>query len=143
MTINHIPETSSSAPLGQQTREPQTIEGFAWLLLFWVLGAVASIGLNPKIPAAIFGLFGLFLSLHVIPERSKQDIYLVGDQLLKHMTLFFIPAGAGLYFLPPMIHAQLLGVLIVMAISTGLSIAGCALLLRLLCSPKLATENTP
>lgn len=118
----------------QKPAAPQAINGFAWLLLFWMLGVGATVFVTPKIPAAIFGLFILFIALHLIPNQHKNDIYCVSDHLLEHMTLFFLPAGAGLFFLPPAIHTQLVGVLIVMVVSTILSTAGCALLLKCLCS---------
>ena len=65
------------------------------ILLMLMFGNGISILINGVIPGSVIGMVLLFLALItkiVKPETIKQP----AGYLIKHMSLFFIPAGVGL-----------------------------------------------
>ncbi|NWJ50852.1 MAG: CidA/LrgA family protein [Bacteroidetes bacterium] len=65
------------------------------ILLMLMLGNGISFLMNGVIPGSVIGMVLLFLALItkiVKPETIKQP----ASYLIKHMSLFFIPAGVGL-----------------------------------------------
>ncbi len=65
------------------------------ILLMLMLGNGISILMNGVIPGSVIGMVLLFLALItriVKPETIRQP----ATYLIKHMSLFFIPAGVGL-----------------------------------------------
>lgn len=106
-------------------------------------GELTVVAIGLPLPGPVVGMALLFLGLSVkgsVPE----DLGKVGDTLLNHLSLLFVPAGVGV-----MAHGALLGrdwlsLSVALVVSTVLTIAVTGLLMaRLSPSPPLAAPPNP
>jgi holin-like protein len=72
----------------------------ATLLVFQTIGEGLAYGLSLPIPGPVIGMVLLFLFL-LIKADAAERLAPVSLQLLKHLSLLFVPAGVGI-----MVHAQ-------------------------------------
>lgn len=89
----------------------QFLSGFAWLIGFQLLGEGIVRWLHWPIPGAVLGMFFLFVALLCrLPfiDSAKQ----VSQQLLAYLSLFFVPAGAGLLLHLERIESQWLPIIV-------------------------------
>ncbi|MDN3637896.1 CidA/LrgA family protein [Simiduia curdlanivorans] len=84
------------------------IVGLLVLIGFQILGELTALWLNLPIPGAVIGLLFLLLSLRVLPWRKTlvEPVEQVSEKLISHLSLLFLPAGVGIFFLPEHINAQ-------------------------------------
>lgn len=73
----------------------QFLTGFAWLIGFQLLGEGLVRWLHWPIPGAVVGMFLFFLVL-VCRLPFLASAKHASQQLLAYLSLFFVPAGAGL-----------------------------------------------
>ncbi|NVO05069.1 MAG: CidA/LrgA family protein [Rhodoferax sp.] len=106
------------------------LRGITWLLLLQSLGEVISRGLHLPLPGPVVGMLLLLLALRwpVVHESVR----VVAEFLLQHLSLLFVPVGVGV-----MTHLDVLGqygvrIAIVIVLSTWISLAVTALVLRAL-----------
>lgn len=72
------------------------IRGLAWLLVCQAVGEVLAILLRLPVPGPVVGMVLLFAGLTWRGPAAETHVMRAGDALLRHLQLFFVPAGAGL-----------------------------------------------
>ncbi|WP_377324934.1 CidA/LrgA family protein [Pimelobacter simplex] len=72
------------------------IAGLTWLLAFQVLGEVVVRLLDITVPGPVVGMLLLFVFLRVRRYGDDGSIVRAGSALLRHLQLFFVPAGVGI-----------------------------------------------
>lgn len=117
------------------------LQTFAILLVFQSIGEVFSYALRLPVPGPVIGMILLFGWL-VIDDRLLPIIQGTTSELLKHLSLLFVPAGVGI-----MVHANRIGsewmpIVIALVISTWLAIATTALVTRALIGKPPAQAET-
>ena len=108
----------------------QALRGITWLLLLQSLGEVISRGLHLPLPGPVVGMLLLLLALRW--PSVHNSVQVVAEFLLQHLSLLFVPVGVGV-----MTHLDVLGqygvrIAIVIVLSTWISLAVTALVLRAL-----------
>ncbi|MBM0125650.1 CidA/LrgA family protein [Pimelobacter simplex] len=71
------------------------IAGLTWLLAFQVLGEVLVRVLDVTVPGPVAGMLLLFVFLRLRRYGDDGSIVRAGSALLRHLQLFFVPAGVG------------------------------------------------
>lgn len=71
------------------------IKGIFFILLFYFIGQAVSYLIDGFVPGSIIGMLLMFGCLHfkVLDPESVKDVSLA---FTKNMSIFFIPAGAGI-----------------------------------------------
>lgn len=84
------------------------IIGLLVLVAFQVAGELLALWLDLPIPGAVLGLLLLLLSLRLLPWHKTllEPTDQVSGTLINHLSLLFLPAGVGIFFLPDYINAQ-------------------------------------
>jgi holin-like protein len=72
------------------------IAGLTWLLAFQVLGEVIVRVLDVTVPGPVAGMLLLFVFLRLRRYGDDGAIVRAGTALLRHLQLFFVPAGVGI-----------------------------------------------
>jgi putative effector of murein hydrolase LrgA (UPF0299 family) len=72
------------------------IAGLTWLLAFQVLGEAIVRVLDLTVPGPVVGMLLLFVYLRVRRYGDDGAIVRAGTALLRHLQLFFVPAGVGI-----------------------------------------------
>ena len=108
----------------------QALRGITWLLLMQSIGEVISRGLHLPLPGPVVGMLLLLFALRW-PVVSD-SVQVAAEFLLQHLSLLFVPVGVGV-----MTHLDVLGkfgarIAIVIVLSTWVSLAVTALVLRTL-----------
>jgi holin-like protein len=108
----------------------QALRGITWLLLLQSIGEVISRGLHLPLPGPVVGMLLLLPALSWSFVRNS--VQAVAEFLLQHLSLLFVPVGVGV-----MTHLDVLGrygarIAIVIVLSTWISLAVTALVLRTL-----------
>ena len=108
----------------------QALRGITWLLLMQSIGEVISRGLHLPLPGPVGGMLLLLFTLRW-PVVSD-SVQVAAEFLLQHLSLLFVPVGVGV-----MTHLDVLGkfgarIAIVIVLSTWVSLAVTALVLRTL-----------
>ncbi|MBQ0719625.1 MAG: CidA/LrgA family protein [Gammaproteobacteria bacterium] len=106
------------------------LKGLAVLLLFQLLGEGLAQLLPIAVPGPVLGMLLLFFTLRQIGP----PVWLVktAGRLISLLSLFFIPAGLGIFFLPASIQQQWPAILAAIVGGTLLSIALTGLTLKAL-----------
>lgn len=102
------------------------LAGFTWLLLFQCAGeAIARLAELP-IPGPVLGMAMLLVAL-LVRGRASESITVCAEGLAKHLSLLFVPAGAGVMLHVAQIEAEWLPIAVAIVVSTVLAIASAAL----------------
>lgn len=72
------------------------IAGLTWLVAFQVLGEVVVRVLDVTVPGPVAGMLLLFVFLRLRRYGDDGAIVRAGTALLRHLQLFFVPAGVGI-----------------------------------------------
>jgi holin-like protein len=121
------------------------LSALATLLLFQCLGEALSILLHLPIPGPVIGLLLLFAYLLVRPEAAS-TIEPTALELLRHLSLLFVPAGVGIMVAADSVRGSVLAIVVALVVSTSLGIAVTALVTRALLRRQTrleATRNAP
>jgi holin-like protein len=94
----------------------------AVLLLFQCLGEALAFALQLSIPGPVIGMLFLFFALLLSP-RLMEKVEESSHHVLKHMSLFFIPAGVGIMVSASGIAQHWLALLTAIVVSTLLTLA--------------------
>ncbi|MCM3606637.1 CidA/LrgA family protein [Cupriavidus pauculus] len=118
------------------------LQTFAILLVFQTVGEVISYALHLPVPGPVIGMLLLFGWL-AFDNRLLPVIQGPASELLKHLSLLFVPAGVGI-----MVHASRIGsewmpIVIALVISTWVAIAVTALVTRALMRKPPAQTPAP
>ncbi len=101
------------------------------LLVFQLAGEVIARGLGLPVPGPVLGMVFLFLTLFW-RGGPGQELRETASGLLQHLSLLFVPAGTGVMLHFARVGAEWLPILVSLVISTVLTLAVTALVLRLL-----------
>ena len=117
----------------------QALRGITWLLLLQSLGEIISRGLHLPLPGPVVGMLLLLLALRW--PLVHDSVQVVAEFLLQHLSLLFVPVGVGV-----MTHLDVLGqygvrIAIVIVLSTWISLAVTALVLRALMRDDAEPKN--
>lgn len=118
------------------------LRAFCILLAFQGAGELLVYLLGWPIPGPVIGMVLLFLALQFRGEASTSLISCSGF-LIRHLSLFFLPAGVGIFFLAEAQAQHLAAMLLAISIGTiaSLWLAG-ALFQRLLNEPEKIEPDT-
>lgn len=105
------------------------INTFATLLVFQTLGEGLSYVFSLPIPGPVLGMVLLFFYL-VIKKNAAQKLAPVSLELLKHLSLLFIPAGVGIMAHAQRVATEWMPIAVALIVSTILSIAVTALVIQ-------------
>ena len=106
------------------------IAGLVEILLFQGLGEIVSHFLIPMIPGPVLGLV-LLLAWFRVRRSVSANVELVGDALVQHLGLLFVPAAVGVVMFWPQLLSHALAVVVALVASVALTIAVSALVLKL------------
>jgi putative effector of murein hydrolase LrgA (UPF0299 family) len=106
------------------------LRGITWLLVLQSMGEVISRALHLPLPGPVVGMLLLLVALRW--PIVHNSVRVVAEFLLQHLSLLFVPVGVGV-----MTHLDVLGqygvrIAIVIVLSTWISLAVSALVLRAL-----------
>lgn len=105
------------------------IATFACLLIFQCLGEGIVFGLSLPIPGPVAGMVLLFFALLISP-RLLAGIEHTGTELLRNLSLLFVPAGVGIVVAASSIQGHWLALITSMMGSTLLTLAVTAAVTR-------------
>ena len=118
------------------------IHGLFQLLLFQAAGELVSRFLVPFIPGPVLGLM-LLLAFLLIRGAVPKDIDTVGNGILQHLGLLFVPASVGVLMFWPLLRANAGAVTMALVVSVVATIAVTALTLRLFAPDNPEDERAP
>jgi holin-like protein len=102
------------------------LEALATLLVFQTIGEVLSYGLKLPVPGPVLGM-ALLLGLLLLRPTSAGRLRPTSLELLKHLSLLFVPAGVGVMLHAARIGREWLPIAVALVASTALAIAVTAL----------------
>ena len=105
------------------------LPAFAILLLFQCLGEGVVFLLGLPVPGPVAGMILLFVSLLVWPALQTR-IEAAANELLRHLSLLFVPAGVGIVATAGSGSGHWLAILASLVASTLLTLAVTALVLK-------------
>lgn len=103
----------------------------AVLMIFQCLGEALAFVFKSNIPGPVIGMLLLFFALLASPHLMKK-IEESSHHVLKHMSLFFIPAGVGIMVSASGMAQHWLALVLAVVISTLLTLAVTAASMRIL-----------
>ncbi len=92
------------------------------ILVAQLAGEVAVRGLGIAVPGPVLGM-ALLLGIMVLSGPARRIVQPVGEGILRHLSLLFVPAGVGVVGHLDQLGAQGLAVLLALVVSTVLAIA--------------------
>jgi holin-like protein len=102
---------------------------FAALLVFQTLGEVLSYALALPLPGPVLGM-ALLLVWLLADTRAAGRLRAGSLELLKHLSLLFVPAGVGVMVHAARIADEWLPIVVALVLSTALAIAVTALVVQ-------------
>ena len=108
----------------------QALRGITWLLLLQSAGELMTRALHLPLPGPVVGMLLLLLALRLATVR--QSVGAVAEFLLSHLSLLFVPVGVGVMTHMDVIGRYGLRMAVVIVLSTWISLAVTAGVLRLL-----------
>jgi holin-like protein len=105
------------------------INTFAILLLFQCLGEGIAFALRLPVPGPVIGMLLLFVALAASP-RLMAVVETAGSELLRHMSLLFVPAGVGIMTAGAAVSGHVLALGLSLVGSTLLTLAVTAYVMR-------------
>ncbi|WP_354686870.1 CidA/LrgA family protein [Cupriavidus necator] len=118
------------------------LQTFAILLVFQSIGEVISYALRLPVPGPVLGMILLFGWL-VFDDRLLPIIQGTTSELLKHLSLLFVPAGVGIMVHASRIEGEWMPILVALIVSTWLAIATTAVVTRMLMRKRTDAPDTP
>jgi len=101
------------------------------LLLYQLLGEVIVQGLGLPVPGPVLGMIFLFLTL-MLRGGPSEELRQTSGTLLQHLSLLFVPAGAGVMVYFARLGDEWLPIVVSVVGSTVLTIAVTGVVLRFL-----------
>jgi holin-like protein len=116
------------------------LQTFAILLVFQSIGEVISYALTLPVPGPVLGMILLFGWL-AFDDRLLPIIQGTTTELLKHLSLLFVPAGVGIMVHANRIEGEWMPILVALVVSTWLAIATAAVVTRMLMRKRAQGEQ--
>lgn len=105
------------------------ISALSLLLVFQLMGEVIARAFDLPIPGPVIGM-GLLLIALILTEGPNAELHQTTGHLLQHLSLLFVPAGTGIMLYFQLMADAWLPLVISLLISTFITIAVTALVLR-------------
>jgi len=102
------------------------IQALTLILLCQVAGETAVRAIGLPLPGPVLGM-GLMLALLALSERIAGAVVPVGQGMLRHLSLLFVPAGVGVVGHLDRLGPQALWLLLAIVVSTLLALVSGAL----------------
>lgn len=96
------------------------LKGLTVIIFFQLCGEALVAALHSPIPGPVAGMLLLWLGL-ALRGGPSAELDEVGSGLIRYLSLFFLPAGVGLFFLPDAIQRYWPAVLAAMVVGTFVS----------------------
>ena len=109
--------------------------GMAILLLFQFAGQFITNLFSLTVPGPVIGMLLLFTGLTIV-KKSPRALSNTSALLIKHLSLFFLPAATGIFYLGATINRELPAITLVMVVSTVM-----AMIITALCMQWLIREK--
>ncbi|WP_435770003.1 CidA/LrgA family protein [Nocardioides sp. SYSU DS0651] len=102
------------------------IAGLTWLVAFQLLGELVVRLADVPVPGPVAGMLLLFVLLRLRRYDDSGPVVRAGSALLRHLQLFFVPAGVGVVVYAAAIRddALSLGVALVGSWLVGIAVVG-------------------
>jgi holin-like protein len=108
------------------------LQTFAILLTFQSIGELLTYSMHLPVPGPVIGMVLLFVYLLVDKGGVLEIIQGTVGELLRHLTILFVPAGVGVMVQLHRIGQEWLPIVVATVLSTWLAIAVSALVTRAL-----------
>ncbi|CAJ0693259.1 CidA/LrgA family protein [Ralstonia mannitolilytica] len=108
------------------------LQTFAILLTFQSVGELLTYSLRLPVPGPVIGMVLLVAYLLVDKGRVLEIMQGTVSELLRHLTILFVPAGVGVMTQLSRIGQEWLPIVVATVVSTWLAIAAGALVTRAL-----------
>ncbi len=112
------------------------------LLVFQLAGEVVARGLNLPVPGPVLGMLFLFLAL-ALRGGPGHELQTTSQNLLQHLSLLFVPAGAGIMVHLNRVADEWLPLLLSLLLSTAATLVVTALVMKLLMPAQAAPGEAP
>lgn len=99
------------------------IAGITWLVAFQLLGELLVRLTDVPVPGPVAGMLLLFCFLRLRGSGDETSVVRAGSALLRHLQLFFVPAGVGIVSYLAVIGDDALPIVTAMAGSWLLALA--------------------
>ena len=109
------------------------LAGFTWLLLFQCAGEAIAYVAQLPVPGPVLGMAMLLVAL-LVRGRAGESMTTTAEGLARHLSLLFVPAGAGVMLHVTQIEAEWVPIAAAIAVSTVLAIATTAMTFQWLVS---------
>ncbi|TDK67152.1 CidA/LrgA family protein [Sapientia aquatica] len=103
---------------------------FAVLLIFQCIGEGASFLLQLPIPGPVVGMLLLFFAL-LLSTALLEQMEATATELLRHLSLLFVPAGVGIIVSASSVQGHWWGVVVAVVSSTVITLAATAAVMRI------------
>jgi len=117
------------------------LAGLTILLLFQCAGEVIVHALGLPFPGPVLGMLLLLVALAARRKDVPQPLHNAGHGILRHLSLLFLPAGVGVMLYWRTLSGAWLSIVVVLVVSTLVTIAVTALVVRVL-SPDETAESS-
>ena len=117
------------------------IAALTQLLVFQLLGEVVARWLALPVPGPVLGMLFMFLAL-VLRGGPDDGLRSTSNNLLQHLSLLFVPAGAGIMVHLHRVSDEWLPLLLSLLISTAATLVVTALVMKLLMPAGAAPGET-
>lgn len=107
------------------------IPALTLLLVFQLVGEILVLALALPVPGPVVGMALLFVAL-MLRGSPGEPLRHIAGQLLRHLSLLFVPAGTGIVLYGALLYSEWLPLTVALVVSTLLGIAVTALLLQFL-----------
>jgi holin-like protein len=115
------------------------IPGLVQVLFFQGLGEIVSKFLLPTLPGPVIGLV-LLIAFLVIRGKVDASLALVADGFSQYFGLLFVPAAVGVVLFLPQLRANAWAIVCALVGSVALTIAGSALIARVLSRDRTSND---
>ena len=105
------------------------VKTFATLVVFQAIGEGIAFGLSLPVPGPVVGMLLLFVYL-IIKKNAMARLAPGSNQLLRHLSLLFIPAGVGILPHASRLASEWVAILVALVASTIVAIVVTATVLR-------------
>jgi holin-like protein len=105
------------------------ILNFGLIIFFQLIGEYIQHLSHIPIPGVILGMTLFFLYL-LITQGGGENLQSTGHLLLRHLSLFFIPAGAGLIAYQHLISSNILAIGVALIVGVFIAFVGLILIMK-------------
>jgi len=102
---------------------------FSVLLICQCIGEGIAYALHLPVPGPVIGMMTLFCALVLRPALLDR-IQATGDDLLRHLSLLFVPAGVGIFVAATSLQGQWPAIIAAVVVGTLTTLAVTALVMR-------------